>query len=137
MELLPHAAADTEHLSRVEGAKQAVNQIFDLIQFKAVTNLKGQLPAGYVNAGARTVAGVGAVTELDLARATEDAEALAQARRTAEAMAAIWGALSSTVKPERRRELIERHGAALIKAGNQHVALLDKLGLRGPWSTNP
>ena len=28
MELLPHAAADTEHISRVEGAKQAVDQIF-------------------------------------------------------------------------------------------------------------
>ena len=28
MELLPHAAADTEHLSRVEGAKQAVDQQF-------------------------------------------------------------------------------------------------------------
>ena len=69
MELLPHAAADTEHLSRVEGAKQAVDQIFDLIQFKSVANLKGDLPAGYVNAGARTVNGVGAVTRLDLARA--------------------------------------------------------------------
>ena len=28
LELLPHAAADTEHVSRVEGAKQAVDQIF-------------------------------------------------------------------------------------------------------------
>jgi hypothetical protein len=136
MELLPHAAADTEHLSRVEGAKQAVDQIFDLIQFRAVTNLKGQLPAGYVNAGARTVNGVGAVTGLDLARATEDAEALAQARKSAEAMAAIWGALSSTVNPDRRRELIERHGATLVKAGNQHAALLEKLGLQGPYSAN-
>ena len=27
LELLPHAAADTEHVSRVEGAKQAVDQI--------------------------------------------------------------------------------------------------------------
>ena len=99
-----------------------------------MTNLKGQLPVGYVNAGARTVNGVGTVTGLDLARATEDADALAQARKTAEAMAAIWGALSSTVNPERRRELIERHGAVLVKAGNQHAALLDKLGLQGPYS---
>ena len=65
---------------------------------------------------------------------TEDAEALAQARKTAEAMAAIWGALSSTVNPERRRELIERHGAALVKASNQHAVLLEKLGLQGPYS---
>ncbi|MGB8314901.1 MAG: NAD(P)-dependent oxidoreductase [Aestuariivirga sp.] len=136
MELLPHAAADTEHLSRVEGAKQAVDQIFDLIQFKSVTNLRGQLPAGYSNAGARTVNGIGAVTGLDLARGTEDVEALAQARKTAETMAAIWGALSSTVNPERRRELIARHGAALVKAGNQHATLLEKLGLQGPYSAS-
>ena len=31
MQLLPHAAADTEHNSRVEGAKQAVDQIFEVI----------------------------------------------------------------------------------------------------------
>jgi hypothetical protein len=134
MELLPHAAADTEHLSRVEGAKQAVDQIFDLIQFKSVTNLKGDLPAGYVNAGARTVNGVGAVTRLDLARATDDAGSLAQARKTAEAMAAIWGALSSTTNPDRRSDLIARHGAALVKASNQHAVLLEKLGLQGPYA---
>ena len=47
MELLPHAAADTEHLSRVEGARQAVDQIMDCIRYKSVTNLKGDLPEGY------------------------------------------------------------------------------------------
>ena len=41
LELLPHAAADTEHVSRVEGAKQAVDQIIDCILYKSVTNLKG------------------------------------------------------------------------------------------------
>ena len=134
MELLPHAAADTEHVSRVEGARQAVDQIFDLIQFKSVTNLKGELPAGYSNAGARTVNGVGTVTALDLARAVADVDALADARKTAEAMAAIWGALSATVNPDRRRELIARYGAALVKASNQHATLLEKLGLQGPFS---
>jgi len=33
--------------------------------------------------------------------------------------------------------LIELHGAVLIKAGNEHAALLEKLGLQGPWSANP
>jgi lactate dehydrogenase-like 2-hydroxyacid dehydrogenase len=51
--LLPHAAADTDHPSRVAGAKQAVDQIFDALLHKRVTNLKGDLPAGYVNAGAK------------------------------------------------------------------------------------
>jgi lactate dehydrogenase-like 2-hydroxyacid dehydrogenase len=51
LELLPHAAADTDHPSRVAGAKQAIDQIFAAIQFKRVTNLKGDLPMGYLNAG--------------------------------------------------------------------------------------
>ena len=55
LELLPHAAADTDHPSRVAGAKQAIDQIFDCVLFKRVTNLKGSLPEGYVNAGAKTV----------------------------------------------------------------------------------
>ena len=51
--LLPHAAADTDHPSRVAGAKQAVDQIIDAVRNKRVTNLKGDLPAGYVNAGVK------------------------------------------------------------------------------------
>ena len=51
--LLPHAAADTDHPSRVAGAKQAVDQIFDALLHKRVTNLKGDLPLGYFNAGTK------------------------------------------------------------------------------------
>jgi len=51
--LLPHAAADTDHPSRVAGAKQAVDQIIDAIVHKRVTNLKGDLPQGYTNAGVK------------------------------------------------------------------------------------
>ena len=132
MELLPHAAADTEHISRVEGACQAVDQIFDLIQFRVITNLKGELPEGYGNAGARTVNGVGNVTAIDLIRVTD--EAILQARRNAETMAAIWGALSATTNADRRKELIARHGARLVKMGNQHEVLLEQLGLHGPYA---
>jgi lactate dehydrogenase-like 2-hydroxyacid dehydrogenase/phosphoserine aminotransferase len=132
LQLLPHAAADTEHVSRVDGARQAVDQIFDLIQFKSVTNLKGILPAGYVNAGVRTVNGVGAVTAGDFARV--DNHAIAAARKTAETMAAFWGAISATTNPQRRTELIARYGAAVVKAGNEHGVLLEKLGLQGPYS---
>jgi len=42
LELLPHAAADTEHVTRVEGAKQAVDQILAVILEKRVVNLKGR-----------------------------------------------------------------------------------------------
>ncbi len=51
--LLPHAAADTDHPSRVAGAKQAVDQIFESILNKRVINLKGDLPSGYVDGGAK------------------------------------------------------------------------------------
>nr|MBA3449351.1 phosphoglycerate dehydrogenase [Pseudaminobacter sp.] len=133
LELLPHAAADTDHPSRVEGAKQAVDQIFDVIQFKSVTNLKGDLPAGFVNSGARTVNGVGKVTRLDLTRAASDKEATTQAREAAEAMAAIWGALSVADDPARKQELIDRYGAKLVRSINHYAVLMDRLGLRGPW----
>jgi lactate dehydrogenase-like 2-hydroxyacid dehydrogenase len=51
LQLLPHAAADTDHPSRVAGAKQAVDQIFHAIQLRLIANLKGDLPVGYSNAG--------------------------------------------------------------------------------------
>ena len=51
--LLPHAAADTVHPSRVAGAKQAVDQIFDAILHKRVVNRKGDLPPGYLDGGSK------------------------------------------------------------------------------------
>ncbi len=49
--LLPHAAADTDHPTRVAGAKQAVDQILAVIRDKRVVNLKGDIPAGYADGG--------------------------------------------------------------------------------------
>ena len=71
LELLPHAAADTEHVSRVEGAKQAVDQIMNAIRYREVVNLKGDLPEGYSVGGARTVAGVGKCSGQTIARALD------------------------------------------------------------------
>jgi lactate dehydrogenase-like 2-hydroxyacid dehydrogenase len=51
LELLPHAAADTDHPSRVAGAKQAVDQIFECILNKRVINRVGDLPPGYTDGG--------------------------------------------------------------------------------------
>jgi lactate dehydrogenase-like 2-hydroxyacid dehydrogenase len=47
LKLLPHVAADTDHPSRVAGAKRAVDQIMDAICNRRVTNLVGALPEGY------------------------------------------------------------------------------------------
>ncbi len=132
MELLPHAAADTEHVSRVEGAKQAVDQLIDAIRYRRVINRKGELPPGYADAGGLTVPGVGKVSRETIARAVASQDALAEARLRAEAMAAIWGALSSVNDPAARDTLIKRHGAELVREFNHYAALMRKLGLEGP-----
>ena len=132
LELLPHAAADTEHVSRVEGAKQAVDQIMDVIQYKSVTNLKGDLPEGYVNAGAKTVNGVGKVTVNGLEQVAAGDEA-AQLRELAEEMAALWGAVASTNDADCRQALTDLYGADLVKASNKYASLMEALGLQGPY----
>ncbi len=133
LELLPHAAADTEHVSRVEGAKQAVDQIMDCIQYRSVMNLKGDLPAGYKNAGAVTVNGVGKVTRNKINSALDDQDQLDSIRDAAENLTAHWGALSATTDPERRIELIDRYGAELVMNSNRYITLMEKLGLKGPY----
>jgi hypothetical protein len=130
LELLPHAAADTEHVSRVEGAKQAVDQLFDAIINRRVTNLKGDLPEGYVSAGACTVPGVGRATVADIEKvaATDDA---AELRNLSESMAAIWGALNSS-QPALRKVQAGRHAKELMLSFNRYVTLMKRLGLEGP-----
>ncbi len=133
LELLPHAAADTEHNSRVEGAKQAVDQIIDCIRFKSVMNLKGGLPEGYTNAGAVTVNGVGKVTPNTLGSAISNPETLTALRDAVENIAAQFGALDATTDPDRRAALVERYGAELVKNSNRYIAMIEKLGLKGPY----
>ncbi len=134
LQLLPHVAADTDHPSRVEGAKQAVDQIIDAIRFKSLTNVKGTIPNGYTDAGGRTVKGVGAVSGAHLEQTCQDAATVTQMRETAEAMAAIWGALSAACDADGRQELIRRYGPALTKAMNRYAHMAEKLGLQGPYS---
>jgi lactate dehydrogenase-like 2-hydroxyacid dehydrogenase/phosphoserine aminotransferase len=134
LELLPHAAADTEHVSRVEGAKQAVNQILDAIRYKEVVNLKGDLPEGYSIGGAMTVAGVGKCSALTIGRAVADTASLVSVRNAVETMTAIWGALATADTEERWQMLIERHGAALVKCVNTYATLMRKLGIEGPYA---
>lgn len=132
LELLPHAAADTDHPSRVTGAKQAVDQIFDVIHFKLVTNLKGDLPEGYVSAGSRTPAGIGKVTKQVLTKVGCKAEFLDELRQTSEKVAAILGALSAVSCLDHRGRIIDRYTAQLVESADRQRALLDQLGLYGP-----
>ncbi len=131
MELLPHVAADTEHYSRVEGAKQAVDQIYDVIQFKRVVNLKGDIPEGYSDANSLTVNGVGAVTQRDI-NCLSDSE-LFELRTHSEQLSAFWGALEANKDPDRRNELVQRHSSSATLAANKLIALYTKHGLQGPF----
>ena len=135
LELLPHAAADTEHVSRVEGARQAVDQIIDVIRYRRITNLKGDCPEGYVNAGAFTRRGVGSATAATLQAALTDGKAIAKARENAEQVAAILAALATTAQSEMRDLQVKRHGASLVKAANTLASTLRSLGLEGPFSS--
>lgn len=48
--LLPHAAADTDHPTRVAGAKQAVDQILAALRRREIRNPVGEIPEGYQSA---------------------------------------------------------------------------------------
>ncbi len=133
LELLPHAAADTEHVSRVEGAIQAVDQIIDCIRYKRVTNVKGDVPAGYVASGAQTRRGVGRASSADLRLALKEKPMLEKARTAAEDVAAILAALSTTIQPGMAELQVQRHGASLVKAANTLATTMRKLGLEGPY----
>jgi lactate dehydrogenase-like 2-hydroxyacid dehydrogenase/phosphoserine aminotransferase len=134
LELLPHAAADTEHVSRVEGAKQAVDQITRAIRFREVVNLKGDLPDTYTLAGPLTVAGVGKCSAQTLARAVANHQATETARSHAETMAAVWGSFATAASQDQRQRLIDRHGAELIRTFNAYASLMRQLGLEGPYA---
>jgi lactate dehydrogenase-like 2-hydroxyacid dehydrogenase/phosphoserine aminotransferase len=131
MELLPHAAADTEHVSRVEGAKQAVDQIYNVIQFRKVVNLKGDLPEGYTNGGAKTVNGVGKVNSSSMANLS--AEQVKQLAESATQLAAFWGAINATEDADKRAALIEQYTEMMVLNSNQYGALLAQNGLQGPF----
>lgn len=133
LELLPHAAADTEHTSRVEGAKQAVDQILSAIRYRKVINAKGDVPEGYTSGGAQTVPGVGAVSGENIEKAAENTDALKSLRDASETLAAIWGAIDATRDPVKRAELIARHGKDLTLAANKLQRECDTFGLNGRY----
>jgi lactate dehydrogenase-like 2-hydroxyacid dehydrogenase len=132
IELIPHAAADTDHPSRVAGAKQAVDQIFDYILFKRVSNLKGDLPVGFTDAGAKTVLGVGKVTAQVLASVVADKAQISALRKEAENMTALWAALES-MPTAQMPDQIKNLGPKLTLAINRYQSITRKLGLWGPF----
>ena len=78
--LLPHAAADTDHPSRVAGAIQAADQMLAAIRFGSVMNLVGSLPDGYHNLGIHRPPGIGRVSAESVASFASNRAQLAKAR---------------------------------------------------------
>jgi lactate dehydrogenase-like 2-hydroxyacid dehydrogenase len=131
MELLPHAAADTEHVSRVEGAKQAVDQILSVIKYRKVVNLKGDLPAGYTDGGAKTVNGVGKVNSSSVASLSD--EQIKQLADSATQLAAYWGAINATQDADKRAALVAEYTEMMVLNSNIYGTLLAQNGLQGPF----
>lgn len=132
LELLPHAAADTDHPTRVAGAKQAVDQIVDAIRNRTVTNGKGNLPEGYRSKGARTPLGVGQVTKAELVRLADDRSLLDELRKVGETICSIVGALDAVSDHAHRARIIERYRALLAESTLRQQELLKAAGLTAP-----
>lgn len=132
LELLPHAAADTDHPTRVSGAKQAVDQLLDAIRNRVVTNLKGDLPEGYVSKGARSPLGIGQVTRADIARLAGNAEHLATLRQASETIASILGALDAVSDEAHLSRLVDRYRTLLTESILKQRELFASAGLVAP-----
>ncbi|BCG89898.1 hypothetical protein MesoLj113c_60080 [Mesorhizobium sp. 113-3-9] len=130
LELLPHAAADTDHPSRVAGAKQAVDQIFDVICRKSVTNAKGTVPPGYLSLGATTPPGIGPVTADHLLKLT--AGECSELADVCDRQSRLWKALSDA-PPAERGAIVGEQGEELVRLIDRFCLLADKLNLRGPY----
>ena len=129
--LLPHAAADTDHPSRVEGAVQAVDQIYDAMLARVVRNAKGPVPAGYADGGLASVRGVGEVTDATLAQAFADPGRRADIRFEVQQLAALLAEIDAAADPAGRSRVLREHAAALVMAANRTTTLLRELGLEG------
>lgn len=125
LSLLPHAAADTDHPTRVVGAIQAVDQILDAIERRVVRNLKGDLPEGYADAGARTPAGLGAVTANDLEGLRGDGDRMATLRTAAQGLLTALDRLAD--------EGAGAAGGDLLLQSNVLATLLRAQSLEGPF----
>lgn len=121
LSLLPHAAADTDHPTRVAGAKQAVDQILRAIGENVVHNLRGDLPEGMRSGTPIRPQGLGGLSASDLetfatSPAAQDLKAQAQA--IVDALAGLENRTTA--------------GAELMLACNRIATLLRQNGLEGP-----
>lgn len=133
LELLPHAAADTDHPSRVAGAKQAIDQIFGAIERKEICNLKGSLPDGYVDAGRRLPATIGPVSSAQILEIARNDAIWSRLISDAKALALFWDDLASATH-EDQAAIISERVVRMMKSANSLARRLRELGLDGPYA---
>ena len=134
LELLPHAAADTDHPSRVAGAKQAVDQIHAAITERRVYNLKGSLPPGFVDMGAKIPPGIGGITVRHLSALAADQAVVADLAGSSAVFAAFWERVQAAASAQERAALIASGGEAVAEAANRLSTLLREHHLSGPFA---
>jgi hypothetical protein len=134
--LLPHAAADTDHPSRVAGAMQAVDQIIAAIRYRRLSNIVGDVPEGYTDDGVTTLAGIGTVCVADLQRLAAEPEALASLRVELAALDEMLVALqrASTQSGSNGFTPAPACYERGIAAGNRLTTALLRAGMIGPFS---
>lgn len=135
MFLLPHAA-DTEHCSRVQGAMQAVDQIYAAIQQRLIINLVGELPPGYTDDGVRITKGIGKVRPQNIVDVADTADALQGLTLMSTQMQTFWASMSALTEQEQRLALAKHDGAQLMLNINRYIVALEALGLRGPFTSH-
>jgi len=126
--LLPHAAADTDHPSRVAGALQAVDQILAAIRYRCVVNAVGRVPDAYTDLGSQGVLGVGRVSNAALEALQQDESEVASLRIQ---LAAIDRWLEELLVDKNDRDPNPDTRAALL-ALNRVASKARELGLLGP-----
>lgn len=132
LELLPHAAADTDHPTRVAGAKQAVDQILALLHRKTVVNRKGDLPAGYVCGGTQKPNGVGTVSGEDLLSVAQHDGLIGELREVSERISSIIGALDAVSGEHATTAIVQRYVGLLTQTAMRQNNLLRAAGLLAP-----
>jgi lactate dehydrogenase-like 2-hydroxyacid dehydrogenase len=122
--LLPHAAADTDHPTRVAGAKQAVDQILSVIRERVAVNAVGDLPDGFTG---RSIvpAGVGAIPLERFVSILETSGG--------EALKSLVSDLHTNL--ERFSALDAETASGLMGDLNRLRSLMNALGLEGPMKT--
>ncbi|MCP3673011.1 MAG: hypothetical protein GY829_00875 [Gammaproteobacteria bacterium] len=135
LSLLPHAAADTEHWSRVEGAIQAVDQLYEVIGQASVINLVGDLPDGYNQGGKKTATGVGKISDSNILALTRDPKQLKQLALMSKEMYKFWTSLAAQSDEQQGQALIKGNTEQQILNINSYLTQLETLGLRCPYES--